>query len=989
MTVNALHVLHERLTNRTLSAGIALLFIACGEGPLGDAISPDWPVNTVVVRVPAATMIAGDTMTATVALKDVRGGPLRNRQVAWSTNSSAIAAVTQSGVISAIAAGVVVVTASSEGKSGSVSIAISPPPVATVEIAPASDTLIVGAHLRLNATARDSKGNALSGRAISWTSSVTSVATIDSSGLVTAIGAGSSSIAATSEGKSASIAVIVIPPPVASISVTLAANTIVIGASTTAIATLRDVGGTVLTARAISWSTSTPSIATVDADGRITAIAAGVVYIIATSEGKSAQTSLTVIPPPVATVGVSLTTSSIVPGSTSQATATLKDVSGQVLSGRSVAWSTSASSVATVDANGLITAVSIGSATVTATSEGKSGSASISVIPPPVATVAVSVTSAIVALGTTTTATVVLKDAKGVTLTGRIVTWASSAPSVATIDNNRVVTGVALGTARITATSEGVTGEVTVTVVPPSLNLSIPKAYIVQTVQTEFNGVQLVAGKPGLLRAFVSANLANTAKPSLRASIYNAATLLRTVSVSATRANVPLTSAEGPIADTWNVLLNANEVQPGLRVDLEVDPGNAYIEINESDNTYQFTPLVVSLPTFQVRFVPVRQTSTGALPNLTPSNISTYLAATLAMHPISDVSADIRSVYTTTSVIGPTPDDGWNTILAEINVLRLVEDPSRYFYGALRPVTNLNCCAGLGYLGLKSSIGLDADYPTVSTIAAHEWGHNFNRQHAPCGNPLGPDPSYPYVGAVTGAWGYDLSTGQGKPPTMHDLMSYCDIGSQWVSDYTYKGVFGWRQAALGPAQNSVAENSLIVWGKIRGNTVTLEPSFESMAIPSLPEGIGSSRIEAFDANGATIFSYAIEGATIADDPRGERQFAYAIPLSSLRSSVIDRLRLTHGNAIAERSSRVLAPNASNSRLLQQAITSTQAQRANGGATVRWDAGAFPLVVVRDPTTKEILSLARGGAVSLPMRSSTVELQLSDGVGSRTVVLPIR
>jgi hypothetical protein len=103
--------------------------------------------------------------------------------------------------------------------------------------------------------------------------------------------------------------------------------------------------------------------------------------ITATSEGKSGSASVTVTPVPVASVEVAPTTLDLTVGQTGQLTATPKDAGGEALSGRTVSWDSSDDAVATVDSNGLVTAVAVGSATVTATAEGQSGTATVTVSP--------------------------------------------------------------------------------------------------------------------------------------------------------------------------------------------------------------------------------------------------------------------------------------------------------------------------------------------------------------------------------------------------------------------------------------------------------------------------------------------------------------------------------------------------------------------------------------------------------------------------------
>src|SRR5207247_1511454 len=106
-----------------------------------------------------------------------------------------------------------------------------------------------------------------------------------------------------------------------------------------------------------------------------------------------------------------------------------KDGNGNPLSGRTVSWASSNTAVATVTASGLVTGKAAGTATITATSEGKSGASAITVTPVPVASVTVTPASASIQTGQTVQLTATPKDANGNPLTGRTVTWASSAAS--------------------------------------------------------------------------------------------------------------------------------------------------------------------------------------------------------------------------------------------------------------------------------------------------------------------------------------------------------------------------------------------------------------------------------------------------------------------------------------------------------------------------------------------------------------------------------
>ena len=170
---------------------------------------------------------------------------------------------------------------------------------------------------------------------------------------------------------------------------------------------------------------------------------------------------------PVATVDVSPSSAIVAVGGTAQLSASLKDAGGEPLTGRTVTWTTSTSAIADVSSTGLVTGKGAGGpVTITATSEGVSGTASVTVTSTaePVASVEVLPTSASVVVGGTVQLTATPKDAGGLPLTGRTITWGTNASGVATVSASGLVTGVAGGPATITATSEGKSGTASVTV---------------------------------------------------------------------------------------------------------------------------------------------------------------------------------------------------------------------------------------------------------------------------------------------------------------------------------------------------------------------------------------------------------------------------------------------------------------------------------------------------------------------------------------------
>ena len=190
--------------------------------------------------------------------------------------------------------------------SSALSATTNPAAVASVTLSPTSAAAVVGQTASFAATVRDARGNTLTGRTITWSSSNTAAATVTATGVATAVAAGSAEIRAVAGGITGRATLTVsAPAPVAVASVTIAPATtsLNVGLRAQFTATLRDASGNVLTGRSVSWSSSDSSRAIVSGTGLATAIAAGTATIRATSGGVSGQATMTMTAPaPVATV---------------------------------------------------------------------------------------------------------------------------------------------------------------------------------------------------------------------------------------------------------------------------------------------------------------------------------------------------------------------------------------------------------------------------------------------------------------------------------------------------------------------------------------------------------------------------------------------------------------------------------------------------------------------------------------------------------------
>ena len=211
------------------------------------------------------------------------------------------------------------------------------------------------------------------------------------------------------------------------------------------------------------WTSSNPAVLTL-ADSVATAASPGTANVIASAGAFADTVSIVVIVPPVATVRVLPDSADVVVNGTRTYTVELRDAGNNVLTGRAVLWSTANPSVATVTQAGVVNAVGVGATTVRATSEGRLDDAVVRVVNVPVRAVLVSPDSAVVQAGNTTAFTAVTRDSIGGVLTGRVVTWSTGSPAIASVNGSGVVTGVAAGTTTVTATSEGVSDNATVRV---------------------------------------------------------------------------------------------------------------------------------------------------------------------------------------------------------------------------------------------------------------------------------------------------------------------------------------------------------------------------------------------------------------------------------------------------------------------------------------------------------------------------------------------
>lgn len=519
-------------------------------------------------------------------------------------------------------------------------------------------------------------------------------------------------------------------------------------------------------------------------------------------------------------------------------------------------------------------------------------------------------------------------------------------------------------------------------------NLTIERIYVTQSAQRLNGRVPLVADRKGLLRVFVRAESTNNYTPSVEIRLYRRGNLIESYRISNTRTSVPTRVSENPLNASWNLFLPGSRIQPDLSIVAEVDPEDDIFESDESDNLFPregSTKVqdVRGLPTFRVLFVPIYIAETDGVGNVDDGNKDDYMHDADRMMPIPGYDAVVREAFSTSAVGGETVEE-WEQMLEEIRVLRMSEGSSRYYYGVVGSSNPALC--GIAYLGTPAALGSDLMELCGASTAAHEWGHNWNRLHSPCGFPRHVDPDYPYSGGSIGIYGVDVDARELKPPSglffgYKDIMSYCS--PKWVSDYTYEGILQYRETESRSSRaDAPSESSLIVWGRIGPEKLILHPSFQTVTKPVVPTEDGPYQLSGFDSEGRRIFSLSFKGKKVADLGKQHRHFAFAIPWEVSKPQRLERLRLEIPGQPATEVGRPAQ--------IEELSTALQVRKIKPGLVqVSWNDAAFPLLVVRDRNTGNILALARDGSAVIRTRADELVVTLSAGVGTIERIVRVR
>lgn len=328
------------------------------------------PAAALRLTIPAETLAVGRTMQASAVALDANGNELHGRRLTWSSANAAVARVSDGGLITALAAGTAIISASIDNITKADTLIVvsnDAPTVATVEVTRPAGDLQVGQSMQLVARAHTANAAAIDCHSFTWATSNEHIATISSTGLATGIAVGSVTITATCDGKtgSVSLGVVAAAARAAVVTVTLNSAVLAVSKTTEAHAVVRDAAGNAITPRVV-WTSSDTMVARVTDGGVVTAKAPGSATVTASVDGVSGSATLTVSSGEAHAITVTLTSSTLTVGGTTRANATVFDELQQTVPDVRVTWHSSNPSVATVTDGGLVTALHAGSTVISA-----------------------------------------------------------------------------------------------------------------------------------------------------------------------------------------------------------------------------------------------------------------------------------------------------------------------------------------------------------------------------------------------------------------------------------------------------------------------------------------------------------------------------------------------------------------------------------------------------------------------------------------------
>ena len=469
-----------------------------------------------------------------------------------------------------------------------------------------------------------------------------------------------------------------------------------------------------------------------------------------------------------------------------------------------------------------------------------------------------------------------------------------------------------------------------------------PAAYLVQSVQSRDFPVPLVAGKEALLRVFVTASVAtDEGIPPVRARFYRGESVTYTANIPGKSTPIPTEVDEGSLAKSANARIPAGIVQPGLEMFVEVDPDGTLddslglVRRIPEEGRLEFE--VDSMPAFDLTVIPFlwQQDPDSSVLDVTEGMAEDeeedeLLFDTYDLLPMEAMDVSDHDPVETTS-------NRSYSLFREVTLIRAMEGGDGYYAGLMAG----EVAGGQGY---AERPGWSSFSVVKGRVMAHEFGHNLDLRHAPCGGAGGPDPRFPSRDGTIGSWGYDFRGDSVVSPGTYDHMSYCD--PWWTSDYFFSRAFAYRLGLSDSAEfPSAPQRTILLWGGLDADgSPRLDPAFVVDAPPALPGAPGPHSLTGRDGGGAELFSFSFAMKEIADGEGESASFVFLLPVRPGWAG---------------------------------ALASIVLSGPGGSVTLDGDSDE-PMAIVRDTETGQVRAILRGDRVPPPPRPGR-EVILSRGI----------
>ncbi|WP_317201976.1 IPT/TIG domain-containing protein [Janthinobacterium sp.] len=539
--------------------------------------------------------------------------------------------------------------------------------------------------------------------------------------------------------------------------------------------------------------------------------------------------------------------------------------------------------------------------------------------------------------------------------------------------------------------------------------------------------LRLTRGKPAVVRASVLAATAGIASPAVKLAVYSAGGAYLGALPMTGPATMPTVKDAARMAGTYNAVLPAAWVQPGVQTVVTAGNGGLFQRAD---------PIISN--TGKIKLVLVRLLTAQGFTRL--PDLAQVKQALLRTYPYAanDITVTSRAQWLDVlDVPGSSRDFAWwEATLARLDTLRAQEDPSAYYY-AIAPGGTDDDTVGLGYIGerifgreFSSAMGVDANWniaasqdafgnawPGWLSTLVHEVGHNHSLNHVACGAVKNAVSDYPYVDGklninlplYDGAAGGDGIGAASAPEyldgglatTMRDVMSYCK--GAWFSDYSYLRAQQFAEArnlsrpqALSGAA-APADGYLTIAGKISAGGVQLRPALASSARLG-DEAVGAHHayiLRVLTVAGRTL-DLPFDAAALGDAKEEVRHFRVSLANPGEIASVevlpgardLPRMARNKSGANAALTSAGVAASGAGPARLDWTLR-------NGQLALRWNAGAEPYVsvlyIAANGARTLLAPALTGGGASLDVRElpagGRFEVSLSTSLKARLVSLP--